>query len=128
MHSYFKNDTIFAADLYGIYNSSPSARFVNPIQTGRPYCIYYLETRKLFFNTHSSIYGLLFYIVWGSSPHIKKIVLTQKTAARVILDITDNCYPSKDMFLALKWMSIVDRIDYRKAIMVYKSLNDLGPE
>ena len=43
MHSYFKNDTIWAADLYGIYNSSPSARFVNPIQIGRPYCIYYLR-------------------------------------------------------------------------------------
>ena len=54
-------------------------------------------------------------IVWGSSPHIKKIVLTQKRAARVILDIRDNCYPSKDMFLALKWMPIVDRIDYRKS-------------
>ena len=34
------------------------------------------------------------------------------------------------MFLALKWMPIVDRIDYCKAIMVYKSFNDLhvGPE
>ena len=43
MHSYFKNDTIWAANLYGIYNSSPSARFVNPIQIGRPYCIYYIK-------------------------------------------------------------------------------------
>ena len=49
-------------------------------------------------------------------------------AARVILDIKDNCYPSEDMFLALKWMPIVDRIDYREAIMVNKSLNDQGPE
>ena len=45
-----------------------------------------------------------------------------------ILDIRDNCYPSKDMILTLKWMPIVDRIDYRKAIMVYKSLNDQGLE
>ena len=35
---------------------------------------------------------------------------------------------SKDMSLALKWMPIVDRIDSRKAIMVYKSLNDLVQE
>ena len=60
MHSYFKNDTIFAADLFGIYNSSPSARFVNPIHIGRPYCIYYLTfwiLRKLLFITfrHSGL-------------------------------------------------------------------------
>ena len=53
MHSYFKNDTIFAADLYGIYNSSPSARFVNPIQIGRPYCIYYLKNSLLIHEENS---------------------------------------------------------------------------
>jgi hypothetical protein len=61
-------------------------------------------------------------IVWGGSPHVKKINLAQKRAARVILDITDNRYPSKDMFLALNWMPIEDRIKYRKAIMVYNYL------
>ena len=87
-----------------------------------------LETRKLFFNKQILPYMYYCSIVWGCSPHIKKIVLTQKRAARVILDTRDNCYPSKDMFLALKWMPIVDRIDCRKAIMVYKSLNDQCPE
>jgi hypothetical protein len=38
-------------------------------------------------------------IVWGGSPHVKKINLSKKRAARVILDITDNRYLSKDMFL-----------------------------
>ena len=31
------------------------------------------------------------------------------------------------MFLTLNWMPIMDRIEYRKAIMVYKSLNHLCP-
>ena len=87
-----------------------------------------LQTRKLFFNAHILPHMDYCSIVWSGSPHVKKITLAQKRAARVILDITDNCYPSKDMFSALNWMPIMDRIEYRKAIMVYKSLNHLCPE
>ena len=54
--------------------------------------------------------------------------LKREHAARVILDITDNRYPSKDMFSTLSWMPIMDPIKYRKAIMVYKSLNHEAPE
>ena len=43
MYSYFKKDTIFASDLYRIYYGSPSARFVNNIQIGRSYFIYYFD-------------------------------------------------------------------------------------
>ncbi len=31
------------------------------------------------------------------------------------------------MFFSLKWMPIHDRIKFRKATMVYKSVNDLAP-
>ncbi len=31
------------------------------------------------------------------------------------------------MFSKLKWMPITDRIKYRKAIMVFKSINNLAP-
>ena len=86
-----------------------------------------LQTRKLFFDAHILPHMDYCSIVWGGSPHVKKINLTQKRAARVILDITDNRYPSKNMFLTLNWMPIEDRIKYRKAIMVYKSLNYLCP-
>ncbi|CAB3989417.1 Hypothetical predicted protein [Paramuricea clavata] len=82
-----------------------------------------LQTRKLFFNAHILPHMDYCSIVWGGSPHVKKINLAQQRAARVILDITDNRYPSKDMFLTLNWMPIEDRIKYHKAIMVYKSLN-----
>ena len=87
-----------------------------------------LQTRKLFFNANILPHMDDCSVVWGSSCHVKKITLAQKRAARVTLDIMDNCYPSKDMFLTLTWMPIMDRIEYRKAIMVYKSLNHLCPE
>jgi hypothetical protein len=62
-------------------------------------------------------------IVWGGSPHVKKIILTQKRAARVILDITDNRYPSENIFLTLKWMPIlIIALPYLIRSMVYKSL------
>jgi hypothetical protein len=87
-----------------------------------------LQTRKLFFNAHILPHMDYCSIVWGGSPHVKKIISTQKRAARVILDITDNRYPSKDMFSTLSWMPIMDHIKYRKAIMVYKSLSHEAPE
>ena len=82
-----------------------------------------VQTQKLFFNVHILPHMDYCSIVWGDSPHVKKITLAQKRVAREILDITDNCYPSKDMFSTLNWMPIMNRIEYRKAIMVYKSLN-----
>ncbi len=48
-------------------------------------------------------------------------------SARVILDINDIYHHSKDMFFSLKWMTIYDRLKFRKATMVYKSVNDLAP-
>ena len=87
-----------------------------------------LQIRKLFFNAHILPHMDYCSIVWGGSPHVKKIDLAKKRAARVILDITDNRYPSKDMFLTLNWMPIEDRTMYNKAIMVYKSLNYFCPD
>ena len=35
--------------------------------------------------------------------------------------------PSKPLFNKLKWMPIVDRVNYRRSVMVYKALNDMTP-
>ncbi len=35
--------------------------------------------------------------------------------------------PTAPLLAKFKWMSLIDRILYRKAVMVYKSLNDLAP-
>ena len=58
-----------------------------------------LQIGKLFFNAHILPHMDYCSIVWGSSPHVKKINLAKKRAARLILDIMDNRYLSKDMFL-----------------------------
>ncbi len=35
--------------------------------------------------------------------------------------------PSTPLLAKLKWMSLMDRVLYRKAVMVYKSSNGLAP-
>ncbi len=86
-----------------------------------------LATRKQFYNTHILPHMDYCSIVWGSSPHVKNLLLAQKRAARVILNIKDIYHPSKDMFKQLNWMTVQDRINFRKVSMVYKSLNGLAP-
>ena len=66
-----------------------------------------LQTRKLFFNTNILPHMDYCFVVWGSSRHVKKITLAQKRPAWVTLDIMDNCYPSKDVFLTLSWNPIL---------------------
>jgi hypothetical protein len=78
-------------------------------------CFLPLNARKLFFNTHVLHYCS---IIWGNSAHANRLLLTQKRAARIILDITDLQYPSNDMFKQLQWMPFSDRTTYRKATMV----------
>ncbi len=43
---------------------------------------------------------------------------TGSLSARVILDITDKRHPSKNMFSKLKWVTLKERIDYRKCTLV----------
>ncbi len=59
-----------------------------------------ISTRKLFFNTFILPHIDYCAIIWGSSPHTQNLLLDQKKAARVILDIKDIYHHSKDMFLA----------------------------
>ncbi len=84
-----------------------------------------LSTRKLFCNTHILPHMDYCSIIWGSSPHV--LILAQKRAASIILNIKDTMYPSREMFSKLKWMPISDSKKYRKAIMVFKSINNLAP-
>ena len=51
----------------------------------------------------------------------------QKRAAHVILD-TPLDAPSEELFKQLSWMKFLARIDYKKAIIIYKSLNKQCPE
>ncbi len=53
--------------------------------------------------------------------------LSQLTIRWVILDVRDFQTPSSEMFKSLNCMPLRDRVTYRKACMMYKSLNGLAP-
>ena len=63
--------------------------------------------------------------VWGSG-NVEKLYKLQKRAARMIYDLPSSAH-SEPLFKRLNWMTIMDRINYRRAVMVYKSLNGLAP-
>ncbi len=51
----------------------------------------------------------------------------QKRAARMIYDLPTGT-PTAPLLKQLNWMPLMDRIKYRKAVMVFKSLNGLAPQ
>lgn len=57
---------------------------------------------------------------------MNSVVKFQKRAARSILDKPVET-PSNEMFAQLKWMTFPDRVNYQKAILVYKIMHDLTP-
>ena len=68
-------------------------------------------------------------ISWGSTSKANKerINKLQKRAARIILN-ADYITPSEEMFEQLDWMSVPHRINYNKAVLTYKALNNLTPK
>ena len=87
-----------------------------------------LHSRKLFFNAYILPYLDYCCTIWGNcSNELLNIFLKfQKRAARIILDKSFDA-PSQELFFELRWMTFADRIDYKKAILVYKSLNNICP-
>ena len=67
--------------------------------------------------------------IWGNCTqyNIDRIIKLQKQAARIILDKAYDS-PSAPLFKELKWLSWSERLLFHKAIIVYKSLNNLTPE
>ena len=55
-----------------------------------------------------------------------KIIKFQKREARLILDKAIKT-PSAELFQQLGWMRFDERVIYRKAILMYKSLHNLAP-
>ena len=49
----------------------------------------------------------------------------QKRVARIILDkIIDT--PSSELFAESNWLKFPDRVDYQKAVLMYKIMNNLS--
>ena len=65
---------------------------------------------------------------WGSTTkqNIERIYKLQKRAARIILKV-DFITLSVEMFQRLRWMTVSQRINYNKAVLTYKALNNLTP-
>ena len=92
-----------------------------------------LVSRKMFSNTHILPYMDYCSSVWGDSPYVSNVLLAQKRVARTILDVQGKAMWEPEnrtqvLFSKLNWMCIQDRIAFRKATMVYKSLNNLAPQ
>ncbi len=64
--------------------------------------------------------------VWGSAQTSKLLVL-QKRAIRRIFDLPAR-ETTEPYWHKLKWMKIDDRIQYKKAQVIYKALNGLAPQ
>ncbi len=64
--------------------------------------------------------------VWGS-VQLERIFKLQKRAARMIYDLPTRT-PTTPLLKQLNWMPLMDRIKYRKAVMVFKFLNSLAPQ
>ena len=71
---------------------------------------------------------------WGSTSKtniervnkLKKKKEKKKRAARIISK-TDYTTLSGDMFQQLEWMPVAKRINYNKAVLTYKAMNNLTP-
>jgi hypothetical protein len=84
-----------------------------------------LHSRKLFFNAYVLPHLDYCCTIWGNSSNelIAEMIKFQKRAARIILDKSYDA-PSAELFKQLNWMRFDERIIYKKAILMYKSIND----
>lgn len=92
-------------------------------------CYLSIPSRKFFYNAYILPHLDYCCIIWGNTnvALTDLVVKFQKRAARCILD-KDIDAPSEEMFEQLKWMKFPDRVQYQKALMMYKIFHDLAPE
>lgn len=87
-----------------------------------------IHVRIMFYNAYILPHLDYCCTIWGNcnSEYLDRVTKFQKRAARLILD-KDYDTPSEELFSMLNWMTFRDRIQYQKAILVYKILNNLAP-
>ena len=96
---------------------------------GRIKCYLSIPVRKLFYNAYILPHLDYCCTIWGNANLnlMDSVIKFQKRAARCILD-KDFDSPSAEMFTELKWMTFPERVQYQKAILMYKIFNNLAPE
>ena len=87
-----------------------------------------IHSRKLFYNAYILPHLDYCCTVWGncSQELTNSILKFQKRAARIILD-KDYEYPTEQLFKDLRWTTFSQRVEYKKAILVYKSIQADAP-
>ena len=66
-------------------------------------------------------------MVWGSSSKISSLLKLQKRAPRLIYDLPGREH-SGPLFKKLKWLSVQQKMNFKTAIVVYKTLTGLAPK
>ena len=87
-----------------------------------------IPVRKLFYNAYILPHLDYSCTIWGNTAtdSINSIVKFQRRAARLILDREFDAL-SAELFAELNWMTFPERVKFQKAIMMYKSMNNLMP-
>ena len=87
-----------------------------------------LRVRKLYFNAYILPVIDNCLTIWGNAPkiHIDRIHKLQKRAACVILDSPPDS-ASQPLFEKLGWLTVFERMEYNKAILLYKSVHNMSP-
>ena len=87
-----------------------------------------LSSGKLLSNAYILSYLDYFSTIWDNctKENLSCIIKFQKRATSLILDKDINA-PSHELFQQLGWFVFDERVEYRKAVLVYKSLNSLAP-
>ena len=87
-----------------------------------------LSTRKLYFSAYILPHLDYCCTIWGNCNNylLDKLIKFQKWAAILILD-KDIDTPSAELLQQLGWMKFDERVTYRKAVLMYKSLHSLAP-
>jgi len=57
---------------------------------------------------------------------LDKLLKFQTRAARIVMD-KEFDYPSAPLFQELKWMTVYERLQYKTATLVFKSLTNISP-
>ena len=67
-------------------------------------------------------------VAWSNrfQSHTTKLQKIQKRAARIILNKTYDT-PSADLFTSLKWMTLDNRFELSRVMMIYKCVHNLAP-
>jgi hypothetical protein len=94
----------------------------------------YMDTKTLKMLTNAIILPHMDYAcaIWGRCPNVynnvRRIEKLQKRAARVILNCKIRDIDSRSLFKKLNWMPFEDRVTYRRAVLMFKIMNNLAPK